>query len=74
MNILMEDLSKVWMNRVLIVPQVLKELIIYLGWEDPEYRKCFKNILNGKWEEYDPFDATHRVSANMDLYDCSGMF
>ncbi|KAH8547868.1 DUF1479 domain protein [Umbelopsis sp. PMI_123] len=41
-------------------------------WEDPEYRKCYQKILEGKWEEYDPFDATHRVDAVMDMYDCGG--
>ncbi|CAL8144552.1 unnamed protein product [Orchesella dallaii] len=41
-------------------------------WEDPEYRKCFQSILSGEWEKYDPYDATHRVNANMDLYNCSG--
>jgi hypothetical protein len=43
-----------------------------IGWEDPEYRKCYQKILEGKWEEYDPFDATHRVDAVMDMYDCGG--
>ncbi|CAM0139195.1 hypothetical protein VKS41_002405 [Umbelopsis sp. WA50703] len=41
-------------------------------WEDPEYRKSYQAILNGEWEKYDPFDATHRVDATMDMYDCSG--
>ncbi|KAG2188253.1 hypothetical protein INT44_001006 [Umbelopsis vinacea] len=41
-------------------------------WEDPEYRKCYQKILDGNWEEYDPFDATHRVDATMDMYDCGG--
>ncbi|ODM95117.1 hypothetical protein Ocin01_11564 [Orchesella cincta] len=41
-------------------------------WEDPEYRNCFKSILSGEWEKYDPYDATHRVNAIMDLYNCSG--
>jgi hypothetical protein len=43
-----------------------------IGWEDPEYRKCYQKILDGKWEEYDPFDATHRVDATMDMYGCGG--
>lgn len=41
-------------------------------WEDPEYRKCYQKILDGEWEQYDPFDATHRVNAVMDMYNCSG--
>lgn len=45
---------------------------IYLGWEDPEYRKCFTKILEGNWEEHNAFDATRRISANMDMYNCSG--
>ena len=43
-----------------------------LGWEDPEYRKCYQKILEGEWEEYDPFDVTHRVNAVQDMYNCSG--
>ncbi|KAI9489915.1 DUF1479 domain protein [Zychaea mexicana] len=41
-------------------------------WEDPEYRRCYTKILEGKWEEYDPYDVTHRIEANMDLYDAPG--
>lgn len=41
-------------------------------WEDPEYSQVYTKILEGKWEEYDPFDAKHRVSANMDLYNGAG--
>lgn len=41
-------------------------------WEDPEYRKCYKQILQGQWEEYDPFDAAHRVKAKQDLYNGAG--
>lgn len=41
-------------------------------WQDPEYRKCYENILMGNWEKHDAFDATHRLTANMDLYNCSG--
>jgi len=43
------------------------------GWEDPEYSKCYTSILQGDWEKYDAFDATHRVNANMDMYNCSGI-
>lgn len=41
-------------------------------WEDPEYSKVYQKILEGKWEQYDPFDAKHRVSAKMDYYNGAG--
>ncbi|PSN61763.1 DUF1479 domain protein [Corynespora cassiicola Philippines] len=41
-------------------------------WEDPEYRRCYEKILEGKWEEYDPFDAKHRINARQDLYNGAG--
>lgn len=41
-------------------------------WEDPEYSRVYTKILEGKWEEYDPFDAKHRVTAKMDLYNGAG--
>ncbi|KAI9470044.1 MAG: DUF1479 domain-containing protein [Benjaminiella poitrasii] len=41
-------------------------------WQDPEYRKCYTDIFNGNWENYDPFDATHRVEARMDYYNSPG--
>ena len=41
-------------------------------WEDPEYRLCYKNVFEGRWEENDYFDATHRVRAQMSLYNTIG--
>ncbi|KAI5816204.1 hypothetical protein BZA77DRAFT_313870 [Pyronema omphalodes] len=41
-------------------------------WEDPEYRSVYKQIFSGDWEKYDPYDAAHRVTANMDLYEGPG--
>lgn len=41
-------------------------------WEDAEYRRVYENILTGSWESYDAFDAAHRTSANMDLYNGPG--
>lgn len=41
-------------------------------WEDPEYSQVYSKIFEGKWEEYDPYDAKHRVKANMDLYNGAG--
>ncbi|KAE8376030.1 DUF1479-domain-containing protein [Aspergillus bertholletiae] len=37
-------------------------------WEDPEYRKCYSQILQGEWEKYDPFTVTHRLKATVDMY------
>ena len=37
-------------------------------WEDSGYRKCFSRILEGRWRDHDPFDATPRLEANQDLY------
>ncbi|PWW80900.1 DUF1479-domain-containing protein [Tuber magnatum] len=41
-------------------------------WEDPEYSRSYEKIWTGKWEEYDPYNADHRVSAKMDMYDGAG--
>ncbi|PYI18571.1 DUF1479-domain-containing protein [Aspergillus violaceofuscus CBS 115571] len=41
-------------------------------WEDPEYARVYAPILAGRWEEYDPWDAKHRVAAQMDLYNGAG--
>jgi hypothetical protein len=41
-------------------------------WEDHEYSSVYANILQGRWEEYDPFDARHRINATMDLYNGAG--
>ncbi|PLN85095.1 DUF1479-domain-containing protein [Aspergillus taichungensis] len=41
-------------------------------WEDPEYARVYTKILEGHWEQYDPWDAKHRVTANMDLYNGAG--
>ncbi|KAL1974689.1 hypothetical protein VTN31DRAFT_4893 [Thermomyces dupontii] len=41
-------------------------------WEDPEYSRVYRKILEGKWEEYDAFDARHRTTAKMDLYNGAG--
>ncbi|KZV65342.1 DUF1479-domain-containing protein [Peniophora sp. CONT] len=37
-------------------------------WEDPGYRRCWSNILSGKWREHDPFDVSPRIGAKQDLY------
>ncbi|KAL2400930.1 hypothetical protein ABEF95_001834 [Exophiala dermatitidis] len=41
-------------------------------WEDPEYSRVYQSILQGRWEDYDPFDARHRIAARMDLYNGAG--
>ncbi|RDW74213.1 hypothetical protein BP5796_07655 [Coleophoma crateriformis] len=33
-------------------------------WADDEYRRTYGSILSGKPEDYDPYDMTHRKSAN----------
>ncbi|CAE6529377.1 unnamed protein product [Rhizoctonia solani] len=37
-------------------------------WEDPGLRKCFQSILSGDWDKHDPFDLTHRLEGNSDIY------
>jgi hypothetical protein len=37
-----------------------------------EYRKCYSKILEGKWEEYDAFDVSPRLSATVDMYNGPG--
>lgn len=41
-------------------------------WEDPQYRSCYQQIFQGQWEDNDFFDATHRVQAQMSLYNTIG--
>lgn len=41
-------------------------------WEDKEYRSCYAPIFEGNWEEFDPYDATHRIEAQPDLHDSRG--
>lgn len=41
-------------------------------WEDPGYSRVYQTIFRGRWEDYDPFDARHRIAANMDLYNGAG--
>ena len=37
-------------------------------WEDPFFRKCFENILNGNWKDHDPFSLEGRLNARSSLY------
>lgn len=41
-------------------------------WEDPEYRACYREIFEGRWEDYDPWNADHRSDAKTDLYASGG--
>ncbi|OKL56483.1 hypothetical protein UA08_08360 [Talaromyces atroroseus] len=37
-------------------------------WEDPLYQECYRKIFEGKWEEYDAWNADFRSDAKTDLY------
>jgi hypothetical protein len=37
-------------------------------WEDPTFRKCFEDILTGKWREHDPYALQGRLDARSSLY------
>jgi hypothetical protein len=41
-------------------------------WEDSEYSKCYEPIFQGRWEDFDPYDATHRLGVDMSLHDSNG--
>ncbi|KAH8831874.1 hypothetical protein DL96DRAFT_1667904 [Flagelloscypha sp. PMI_526] len=37
-------------------------------WEDPQYRRCFSDILGGNWRAHDAYDLDNRVAAKHSLY------
>lgn len=41
-------------------------------WVDKEYSLCYTPIFEGRYEEFDPYDCTHRVNTNMEYYESSG--
>ncbi|KAL3260527.1 hypothetical protein ABHI18_004502 [Aspergillus niger] len=41
-------------------------------WEDRAYNHTYRKIFQGKWQEYDPWDLTGRLDANMNMYDAPG--
>lgn len=41
-------------------------------WIDKEYSLCYTPIFEGRYEEFDPYDCTHRVNTNMEYYETSG--
>ncbi|KAL2674064.1 hypothetical protein Neosp_012510 [[Neocosmospora] mangrovei] len=41
-------------------------------WEDKAYNHVYRKIFQGKWHEYDPWDLTGRLDANMNMYDGPG--
>jgi len=41
-------------------------------WEDPSYRNCYEAIFEGRWEDFDPYDATHRLNVDMRLHESNG--
>lgn len=41
-------------------------------WEDLAYNHTYRKIFEGKWQEYDPWDLTGSLGANMNMYDGPG--
>lgn len=41
-------------------------------WVDKEYSLCYAPIFEGRYEDFDPYDSTHRVNTNMEYYESSG--
>ncbi|GKZ33158.1 hypothetical protein AbraIFM66950_002944 [Aspergillus brasiliensis] len=41
-------------------------------WEDRAYNHTYRKIFQGKWQEYNPWDLTGRLDANMNMYDGPG--
>ncbi|KAJ5819759.1 hypothetical protein N7474_005350 [Penicillium riverlandense] len=41
-------------------------------WEDRSYNHVYRKIFQGKWREYDPWDLTGRLDANMNMYEGPG--
>ncbi|KAG8862904.1 hypothetical protein FRB96_000322 [Tulasnella sp. 330] len=37
-------------------------------WEDEAYRRCYEEILQGRWRDHDAWDVGRRVNVNSDLY------
>lgn len=37
-------------------------------WEEPNFRKCFADIFEGKWRSHDPYDLAGRLNARSSLY------
>lgn len=43
-------------------------------WENKEYSETFRAILEGRWEEYDPWNISYRAEALVDMYGGSGSY
>ncbi|KAF2993502.1 hypothetical protein E8E13_000618 [Curvularia kusanoi] len=41
-------------------------------WEDQAYRYVYRKIFEGRWQEFDPWDLSGRLDANMNMYDGPG--
>ncbi|CCM02223.1 uncharacterized protein FIBRA_04303 [Fibroporia radiculosa] len=41
-------------------------------WEDPTFRKCFADLLNGNWRDHDPYDLENRINARSSMYGRAG--
>ncbi|EJD02244.1 DUF1479-domain-containing protein [Fomitiporia mediterranea MF3/22] len=37
-------------------------------WEEPSFRNCFTDILQGNWQKHDPYDLVERLNARTDIY------
>ena len=37
-------------------------------WEDPDFRRCFTDILEGNWRLHDPYDLGGRLKARRTTY------
>ncbi len=37
-------------------------------WEDPAFRACYADILNGNWKKHDPYELEGRLNAKTSLY------
>ncbi|KAG8960140.1 hypothetical protein FRC03_007005 [Tulasnella sp. 419] len=41
-------------------------------WEDPIYRSCYREVLQGRWQDLDIWDIGRRINATTDLYEGPG--
>ncbi|KAE8542256.1 hypothetical protein D1P53_001029 [Cryptococcus gattii VGV] len=41
-------------------------------WEDKAYNHVYRKVFEGKWREYDPWDLSGRLEANMNMYNGPG--
>ncbi|KAJ5108169.1 hypothetical protein N7456_004844 [Penicillium angulare] len=41
-------------------------------WEDQSYNHVYRKIFQGKWKDYNPWNLTGRLDANMNMYEAPG--